>query len=761
MDAYTLLKNEILQIHQELLHIKSRAASLSAMSDPFFEEWGNVCRETFQHITEDVVRIAVVGTVKSGKSTLINSMFKGDYLKRGAGVVTSIVTRIRYGQSLKALLYFKSWDEVADDMNRALILFPSPSRSDSERFDIRRIQDRQKLEHAMGELKTEQFVANDTRDANSILLSSYLKGYERIKDIVSPDGKVSVFAGKNFQRHKEFVGNDSLAVYLKDVLLEIGGSTLGGEHIEIADCQGSDSPNPLHLAMIQDYLLLTHMIVYVISSRTGLRQADIKFLSIIKKMGIIDNIVFVVNCDFNEHETLDDLNRLLDKIKEDLSLIKPDPEIYALSGLYNLFRHCAGNLSEKDQFRFDQWEKESDFCEFSDQQTLQLESSLVKKITEDRYSLLLRNHLERFAVLASAMEHWGAVSQKVLREDSAQAVSMIEKISYHQNAMIPIRDMIRTTLEGAAGKITQDIKSDIDRFFDAGYGEILKDVGEWIQRYSISHEKYFQHLESSGFSGTLYLVFQEFKQALDGFMTEAVNPKLVNFVRAREEMVGRCFETVCRPYDAIIKDALEQYNDAVEALGISRMPVKLQKTETPDFDSIKIVNRLAISPATATVNYRAKVRTEAMMRLGAYRLVNYFKRLLKKPFSSHQEEEYLALKDALRQLKRETRMAVAAHFNDYKENLKFQYISKLVDAVGKSYQEQLLSRFNNYGSSLLQMQQMVDEKRITRQEACELVEAVTVSSRQVLERISDARKQLDSPKKTSDILMTDDSKYIV
>ena len=73
----------------------------------------------------------------------------------------------------------------------------------------------------------------------------------------------------------------------EDLQLELVSRNLYRD-TEFADCQGSDSPNPLHLAMIQDYLQQAHLIIYVFSSRTGIREADIKFLSIIRKMGLIE-----------------------------------------------------------------------------------------------------------------------------------------------------------------------------------------------------------------------------------------------------------------------------------------------------------------------------------------------------------------------------------------------------------------------------------------------------------------------------------------
>ena len=92
-----------------------------------------------KQMSEEIVRVAVVGAIKSGKSTFINSLLSRDYLKRGAGVVTSIVTRIRSAKCLKAKLYFKSWDEVNSDIKQAMVLFPSLNRqSETNKFDIKK-----------------------------------------------------------------------------------------------------------------------------------------------------------------------------------------------------------------------------------------------------------------------------------------------------------------------------------------------------------------------------------------------------------------------------------------------------------------------------------------------------------------------------------------------------------------------------------------------------------------------------------------------
>ncbi|HYA04090.1 MAG TPA: dynamin family protein, partial [Syntrophobacteria bacterium] len=48
-------------------------------------------------LQEQTLRIAVVGSVKAGKSTFINALQGRDLLKRGAGIITAFITRIRSG----------------------------------------------------------------------------------------------------------------------------------------------------------------------------------------------------------------------------------------------------------------------------------------------------------------------------------------------------------------------------------------------------------------------------------------------------------------------------------------------------------------------------------------------------------------------------------------------------------------------------------------------------------------------------------------
>ncbi len=251
MDTYNTLKDDVLHINRDVTMLFSTAKSIPGMADFSFGEWETACDQLPRRLNEDIIRVAIVGPIKSGKSTFLNSIFKGEFVKRGAGVITSIVTRVRNGEHLRAKLFFKSWDEINAEMEQALVLFPSENwRSENSRFDIRQSKDRHDLKQALGELSADQLITRSTRNINNVLLTSYLKGYDAVPPLLSAENAIQLYENDRFADHKAFVGNETLAVYLKDVLLDIN---TGGvkPNIEIADCQGSDSSNPLHLAMIR------------------------------------------------------------------------------------------------------------------------------------------------------------------------------------------------------------------------------------------------------------------------------------------------------------------------------------------------------------------------------------------------------------------------------------------------------------------------------------------------------------------------------
>ena len=79
MDTYSALKDEILHINRDVQGLFSAAKTIPGLEDYSFGEWEKTCEQLPRQLSEDIIRVAIVGPIKSGKSTFLNSIFKGDY----------------------------------------------------------------------------------------------------------------------------------------------------------------------------------------------------------------------------------------------------------------------------------------------------------------------------------------------------------------------------------------------------------------------------------------------------------------------------------------------------------------------------------------------------------------------------------------------------------------------------------------------------------------------------------------------------------
>jgi len=742
MDAYHKTREALLKINEETASLIHRAEIELGNASAAFDQWKQSNANISKNLIDHVMRIAVVGAIKSGKSTLVNALLQGDYLKRGAGVVTSIVTRIRRGHKLKASLYLKSWDDINAEIEQALVLFPTDQwQREGQRFDIRRSRDRNDLAAALNSLDAEMHLASDGLNANSVLLSSYLKGFEQVQGMVAAESTIAEFEADRFTEHRAFAGDDSLAVYLKDIQLDITGDALE-TNLEMADCQGSDSPNPLHMAMIQDYLLKAHLVVYVVSSRTGLRQADIRFLSIIKQMGIAQNMLFVVNCDINEHESLADLNILVQKISEELALISPDAQLFVFSALYHLFDLCRTSLSARDKARLEQWEKAAELVKHSDAEVRRLKSTLGRKLTQERSALMLQNQIERIDIIQTGLLNWIRLKRRLLERNADEAQAIAERFQSHQGYMVQVQSMIRGTLDGGIRRINKELKKEIDRFFDRFSGPVLGQILGFVRNYTVDLNRYREHVINSGFTQALYVVFQEFKQAVDTYMAEKVNPEIIGFIGRLESHLADYLQSVVAPYEAMVRDAVGRYEEALAQFELDRIPGKWTLDTVPDLESVKMGIGLSLPPAAATMRYSANIKTDAVIRWGLYALTRVVRKVLKKPTGIRGDEELKALKDGIRRMKRETERSILEHFKDYQENIKFQYMLRLVDAAGARLFEGLTECFKIYVSDLKGLIDSMGSERSDREHLVASLGAVETDLEAMRPRIEDLRMEV-------------------
>jgi hypothetical protein len=615
-------------------------------------------------------------------------------------------------------------------MERALVLFPSLKwRSADDRFDIRRERERSELQQALNALNVDLRISEDARNHNMVLLSSYLKGFETVRRFLTDQQATQQYESERFIEHWKFAGSESLAVYLRDIQLDIHSEGVGS-NIEIADCQGSDSSNPLHLAMIQDYLRLAHLLIYVISSRTGLRRADIKFLTMIKKMGILDNILFVLNCDFSEHPSIEDLQALTARVSEELALIKPRPDVYAFSALFNLFESLDRRLAEKDRRRLEHWKSEGELVNFSSQETRRFHSAFNEILGRQRYVLLFQNHIERLSAISVGMSNWIGINRDILSRDATSAREIAKRIRRHQQRFGQILSALQSSMSGVVPKVKQEVGADVNRFLEPGSGEVMKAIQAFVSRYRLVPENYTESLRASGFFQTLYQVFQAFKQALDEFITEQINPDIIRFIAAEEIKIRDALESIAEPYQGLIEDAYVEFCNLMNQLGISIECSGLARAEIPNIETLLRSSGLSLPSLVTTIAYTARIRTEAILRREIYRVVSGFKKIMKKPVKPG-EEDLRAIKEGMQRIKRETRKSLEFHLKDYQENLKFRYLFTLSETVAQRLSQAVSQQLQAYSADFAVLADRLSTKQGDKEHAAALLADMDVRCRRI------------------------------
>ncbi len=746
MKDFSVLKSELLDINHCLTQLISSAKNIPGLSDSTFIDWEKTSGNLKDHLAEDIIRVATVGSIKSGKSTFVNSLLKSDFLKRGAGVVTSFVTKVRYGNELSAKLVFKSFDEVNDDIKPALVLIPYfDSQISKDEFDIRSEKDRMSLQEALDSLSDEHLVTNGLRNINGVLLSCYLEGYKDIKSVLSEEPTTIQYGEDAFFEHHKYVGDETLAVYLKDIELNVNSDNLES-NFEIADCQGSDSSNPLHLAMIQDYLVQTNLIIYVISSRTGIRRADIRFLSMIKKMGIMDNVLFVMNCDFSEHDSLENLKSLIEKTEKEIALMKPVHEMYTFSVLFDLFSNQEADLSEKDSSRLAQWEKEPDFIELSVREFSRFQTDLQQILKMKHISLLLKNNLERHGVMVAGMSNWVRINQDLISADKNRVNDIDKWVKRQHKQMSQIKSVVDSALKGAEAKIKRELNSNVNRFFDVRSGGVLEDIIEFIRSYRITYEDLDTDLNESSLSKTVYLIYQLFKQELDDFVTKVFNPGIVRFIKDEELRIFDHFQSLSEPFETLVEDALIESNERLKDIGITRANQEdlARRVMLLELNLVKANSNLTLPPFVASMRLSVKLKTDAVLRFGFYSMIRVCRKLLKRSTVAPKKNKVKALKGVVKVMKRETEKSYLQYVKNYSANIRFQYLHKFVDETSIFFNEALTEGFQIYISGLSGMVKGVKNKQVDKEQTFETLAEMEKSLNVTNGMINSLRKQIDS-----------------
>ncbi|HSH70623.1 MAG TPA: dynamin family protein, partial [Deferrisomatales bacterium] len=268
-----------------------------------------------------LARVAVVGPVKSGKSTLLNALLGEDLLPRGSGVLTAQVTELRRGPHPAVDVEWTSPEDADAEFSRLLTALGHPGRwslADPEHIARARV------------------AASLPAAPPAAALTAMLDGYSAARAQLGTRQTGLPLAKGGLA---DWVTRDEVAIFLRGLAVTTPSPRLPAG-VALLDCQGYDAWNPWHGAELLAALQQAHAVVYVVSSRVGFRDADQRLLEQLQGLGLLGLTRFVLNVDWGEVRRPGELQRVRDGVQRRIAELGGG-DLSQFSALQALAEHLA------------------------------------------------------------------------------------------------------------------------------------------------------------------------------------------------------------------------------------------------------------------------------------------------------------------------------------------------------------------------------------------------------------------------------------
>ncbi len=618
-------------------------------------------------------RIAIAGTVKSGKTTLVNALIGDDLLKRGAGIITSIVTRVRSGKELKASIQLKGWDEVNREATDAALFITTDE--ETEAVDLRTKKSRKALKSMLDGLGENALSDTGSHEKHVALISAMLDGIARVEPLIGEDGQLLEFDRQRFGEHRDFAGSDALAAYVDDLSLEVPG--LGfGDSCELADCQGYDSPNPRHREKVQEYLLGCHQVVYVISSRIGVRLADLRFMRDLGSMGLLDATRIFMNVDLAEHVEAGELSAMKARIEAEL---KPFGKLEitvgsALKALMETLKENGEKLTRREELLLELWNEAevdgmSDFGEFRDELAKTPVRNRKREVAKLAKSTLARavgsTRTTVNAALMVARDQGEGLKEG--NESLTRATELLDRSAHN----------FSVTLKSGARDIKGDLFTDINKVFHPSSGSLSAEVVGHVEAISPSKAS-LQGTDAKKLFSQLTHLQQLMREEFNSYKVEVVNAKAVEHIRDIWQRSRDRLSDAAEDGAELLLEAAEGYRTMAGNLG-----VEVEELELPELDgdigkrTIPLFSAVTSPSADMTAQRVISFAGHWSMKIATGWTSRLFGRKEKGGFVDSLLEE--GFEAAREQLTDEARSC----FLNYNENLKHQVLGRNLDDLAQ------------------------------------------------------------------------------
>ncbi len=370
--------------------------------------WRRTLPELTRYRNSFSLPLTCIGPVKSGKSTLINTLAGANLLPTGAGITTSFPTTVSNGRNFSARIILQPETAVNQLFSRAVALLFSEQYSDHQPR-LEETEERRQISRLL----------NDYRDRGDLTRNGiFNESYRLLRNLIAGADQVLPYYRKaeldftisdpEDQRYRTFIRDEALSPYLQEVAIRAPLKLLP-PHLSLRDLPGLDTPNPSHQGIIIQQISESPALIYVISSRIGLRQADYQLLEHLRRLGLETRLLFVLNLDLDEHRDRPAAAAMVERCRKELLELGFTQPLFAFSALALHFSRAeTADLNQTDRQRLQRWREEREKLAFSESGARDFLDHLAE--------------LERNEAASALLEH----SEKRLRQIIGGALGLVK-----------------------------------------------------------------------------------------------------------------------------------------------------------------------------------------------------------------------------------------------------------------------------------------------------------------------------------------------
>ena len=555
------------------------------------QRWRQTLSTLDQLRTTFSLPITCIGPVKSGKSTLINTLAGADLLPTGAGITTSFPTTVSAGKSFSARIELQPETTINEMFTQAVNLLFSDDLGDRQ-LSLFKPADRLQVETLLNHYQRHgKLTRHGIFNESYRLLRNLIKGAEKVAEHYHNQQLKFTIDDPGNQHYRLFIRDETLSPYLVGIRIKSILKLLP-PYLALRDLPGLDTPNPSHQHVIIQQLGESPALIYVISSRIGLRQADYQLLEHLRELGLEERLLFVINLDLDEHQNKNELEKIIERCSDELCELGYTQPIYAFSALALFWSQpeIFAQLNTTSQQRFARWQEEGKKLAISTQGE---ERFLARLFTlgENKAATALLQHSEK------RLQQIVDSTQRLIKNQLARLSGEDDTLSSDQSHQHDNRHKIDVVLKEAERTII-GICTDTEKYGFAKITSWLDDKGSNSLHRHLSRiiNSYHPPLEllpekSRNPLTPVRIIDNHFQLTVPSQLKERVVIETVNFIQSLHSEINERLLNSCAPLFIICENFIETKSITQDNLAL---PIKISG-ELPEFTlSSKAEERFAI-----------------------------------------------------------------------------------------------------------------------------------------------------------------------